>query len=83
MWDKQNISNLKGLSFGVAIMSIHSCTGQWSDPNFGRMLASTIGPSSIRVPKIKKLLAMKVAPGFLARAEPNAHQFLCHDSFNG
>jgi hypothetical protein len=29
------------------------------------------------------MLASEVTPGLLAGAEPNAHQFLCHDSFNG
>jgi hypothetical protein len=49
-------------------MSIHNFTGQWYDPDFGRMLASTISPSSIRVSKIKKrssLLAICWGPDLL------------------
>jgi hypothetical protein len=29
------------------------------------------------------LLASEVTPGLLAGAEPDAHQFLCHDLING
>jgi hypothetical protein len=29
------------------------------------------------------MLASEVTPGLLAGAEPNAHQFLCHDLING
>jgi hypothetical protein len=49
-------------------MSIHSHTGQWSKPDFGRMLASTIGPSRIRVSEIKKwsrLLDIFLGPDLL------------------
>jgi hypothetical protein len=28
-----------------------------------------------------EMLATEVTPGLLAGAEPDAHQFLCHDSF--
>jgi hypothetical protein len=30
-----------------------------------------------------EMLASEVTPGLLAGAEPNAHQFLCHDLING
>jgi hypothetical protein len=36
------------------------------------------------LPKVRHLvLASEVTPGLLAGAEPDAHQFLCHDLMNG
>jgi len=53
-WVSHNFSNWKGLYLGVAIVSIHNCTGQWSELDFGRMFASIEGPSSIKVSETRK-----------------------------
>jgi hypothetical protein len=38
--------------------------------------------SNLSLTMMPKMLASKVTPGLLLGAELNAHQFLCHDSFN-
>ena len=45
---------------------------------------SSQGKSSTSSPATApEILASEVTPGLLARAEPNAHQFLCHGLING
>jgi len=53
-WVSQKVSNWKGLSLRVAIVFIESWTGEWSEVDFWRMVASTKGPSRIRVSDIRK-----------------------------
>jgi hypothetical protein len=45
---------------------------------------SAQGKSSTSSPATApEMLATEVTPGLLAGAEPDAHQFLCHDLMNG
>jgi hypothetical protein len=45
---------------------------------------SAQGKSSTSSPATApEMLALEVAPGLLAEAEPNAHQFLCHGLIYG
>ena len=45
---------------------------------------SAQGKSSTSSPAtVPEMLALEVAPGLLAEAEPNAHQFLCHGLIDG
>jgi hypothetical protein len=45
---------------------------------------SAHGKSSTSSPTMApEILATEVTPGFLTGAEPDAHQFLCHDLMNG
>jgi len=53
-WDSHDFSNRKGMSLGIAPTSRQSETGQWSEPIFGRILASMERSSISKASEMRK-----------------------------